>query len=61
MSLMKKNIEMKHSLNNIKIVENIGDYSLVDIGDVVKIDMIFSETDREEQIFKLVGTSHNFD
>ena len=61
MSLMKEIAEMKHRLNNIEIVENIGDDNLVDIGDVVKIDMIFSETDREEQIFKLVGTSPNFD
>lgn len=61
MALMKEIAEMKQKLNNIEIVQNIGDDSLVDIGDVVKIDMIFSENDREEQIFKLVGTSPNFD
>ena len=61
MSLMREIAQMKHRLNNIEIVENIGDESLVDIGDIVKIDMIFSENDYEEEIFKLVGTTPNFD
>ena len=38
-----------------------GDEELVDIGDIVKIDMIFSEDDREEELFKLVATVPNFD
>lgn len=60
--LMKEIAEMKHRLqNDVEIVENLGDDSLVDIGDVVKIDMIFSEDDREEEIFKLVATTPSFD
>ena len=61
-SLMLEIAEMKHHLQyNVEIVENLGNEELVDIGDVVKIDMIFSEDDREESIFKLVGTTPNFD
>ena len=60
--LMREIAEMKHKLqNDVEIVENIGDDSLVDIGDIVKIDMIFSEDDREEEIFKLVATTPSFD
>jgi len=60
--LMKEIAEMKHKLqNDVEIIENLGDDSLVDIGDVVKIDMIFSENDREEEIFKLVATTPSFD
>ena len=61
-SLMLEIAEMKHNLQyNIEIVENLGDGKLVDIGDVVKVDMIFSEDDREEETFKLVGTVPNLD
>lgn len=59
-SLMLEIAEMKHKLqNNVEIVENIGDEEIIDIGDIVKIDMIFSEDDREEEIFKLVATTSN--
>ena len=61
MALMKEIAEMKRRLNNIEIVENLGDDSLIDIGDVIKIDMIYSEDDREEEIFKLVATKPSFD
>lgn len=61
-SLMREIAEMKHKLeNNVEIVENLGDDSLIDIGDVVKIDMIFSADDREEEIFRLVATTPSFD
>ena len=61
-SLMREIAEMKYKLeNNVEIVENLGDDSLIDIGDVVKIDMIFSADDREEEIFKLVATTPSFD
>lgn len=60
MALMREIREMKEKMNNIEIVENLGDESVVDIGDIVRIDMIFSPDDREEEIFKLVATS-NFD
>ena len=60
--LMLEIAEMRHNLQyNVEIVENLGNEELVDIGDVVKIDIIFSEDDREESIFKLVGTTPNFD
>ena len=52
--------EMKQKLLTAEIVENLGDESLIDIGDIVKIDMIFSESDREEEIFKLVATNPSF-
>lgn len=55
--LMLEIAEMKQKLQNVEIVENLGDEELIDIGDVVKIDMIFSEDDREEEIFKLVATT----
>ena len=59
-SLMREIAEMKHKLqNNVEIVENLGDEEIIDIGDIVKIDMIFSEDDREEEIFKLVATTPN--
>lgn len=58
-SLMREIAEMKHKLqNNVEIIENLGDEELIDIGDIVKIDMIFSENDREEEIFKLVATTN---
>lgn len=59
-SLMLEIAEMKRKLLTIEIVENLGDESLIDIGDIVKIDMIFSENDREEEIFKLVATNPSF-
>lgn len=60
--LMREIAEMKHKLNyNVEIVENIGDESLIDVGDIVKVDMIFSEDDREEEIFKLVATTPSFE
>lgn len=59
-SLMREIAEMKHKLqNNVEIVENLGDEEIIDIGDIVRIDMIFSEDDREEEIFKLVATTPN--
>ena len=59
-TLMLEIAKMKHELqNNVEIVENIGDEEIIDIGDIVKIDMIFSEDDREEEIFKLVATTPN--
>lgn len=61
LTLMREISEKKYKLNNIEIVENIGDDNLIDIGDVVKIDMIFSEIDREEETFKLIGTTPNID
>ena len=59
-SLMREIAEMKYKLqNNVEIVENLGDEEIIDIGDIVRIDMIFSEDDREEEIFKLFATTPN--
>ena len=47
-------------MQNIEIVESLGDEELIDIGDIVKVDIIFSEDDREEEMFKLVATTPSF-
>lgn len=60
MALMKEIVDMKNQLANIEIVENIGDESLIDIGDIVKVEIVFSDDDREERLFKLVATSPSF-
>lgn len=61
-TLMREIAEMEYKLeNDIEIVENLGDDSLIDIGDIVKIDMIFSADDREEGAFRLVATTPSFD
>lgn len=54
-TLMKEISKMKENLEKIEIVENIGDNTLIDIDDIVKIDMIFSDGDVEEVIYKLIG------
>lgn len=59
--LMREIAEMKHKLLSIEIIDKQGDDSLIDIGDVVKIDMIFSSSDHEEYIFKLVAKDPLFD
>lgn len=59
--LMKEIAKMKHKIQyDVEIIENIGDDSLIDIGDVVKIDMIYSDDEKEEEIFKLVATTPSF-
>ena len=58
-SLMLEIAEMRRKIQNIEIVESLGDEELTDIGDIVKIDMIYSEDDRREKIFKLVATTPN--
>lgn len=60
-TLMREIAEMKFKLQNAEIIENLEDETLIDIGDVVKVDMIFSENNREEEIFKLVTTNPAFD
>lgn len=60
-SLMLEIAEMKRKVRNIEIIDNLGDEKLIDIGDIVKVDMIFSDDDREENIFKLVATTPDFD
>ena len=61
-ALMKEISEMKYKLqNDVEIVENIGDDSFIDIGDVVKVDIILSTDNRKEEIFKLVATTPSID
>lgn len=57
MALMRDISQMKQKLNCIEIVESLGDARLVDIGDIVKVDMIYEEDDIEEEIFKLIATT----
>ncbi len=58
--LMLEIAEMRRTLQNVEMVENLGYEELIDIGDIVKIDIIFSENNRKEGIFKLVATTPNF-
>lgn len=60
-TLMVEISEMKQKLQNVEIVENLGDESLIDIGDIVRVDIIFAEDDREEEIFKLIATTPSID
>lgn len=59
-ALMQEIAEMKEKLNKIEIVENIGDETLVDIDDIVKVEIIFSEEDKEEVVYKLIGSTPDF-
>lgn len=59
-ALMREISEMKSRLLTAEIVENLNDENLVDIGDIVKIDMIFGADDRDEEIFRLVATNPSF-
>lgn len=60
-ALMLEITEMKLKLQNAEIVENLADESLIDIGDIVKVDIIFDEDDREEETFKLIATTPSLD
>ena len=60
-SLMKEISDMKKKIQNIEIIESTNEEGLIDIGDILKIDMIFSDDEKEEQLFKLVATTPNFD
>lgn len=52
---------MYESLNRVVIIEKHNNQEIVDIGDIILADMIFSPDDMEEMTFKLVGASGNFD
>ena len=52
---------MYESLNMVVIIEKHNNQEIVDIGDIILADMIFSPDDMEEMTFKLVGASGNFD
>lgn len=59
-NLMLRISEMRQQLLDIEIVEKQNqDDGVVDIGDVVKVTMLFV-TDEEDEIFKLVGGSADF-
>ena len=57
---MSEIARMKQKIENIEIIENIGNEELVDIGDIVVVETIFSEDDTETNTFKLVGTNPDF-
>lgn len=61
MNIMKEIAEMKYRLQKAEIVENLGDETLIDIGDVVKADMIMPNNNRRENLFKIVATSPSTD
>lgn len=60
-ALMREIAEMNFRLQTAEIVENLYDDTLIDIGDVIKIDTIFSADEKDEEIFKLVATNPSFD
>ena len=51
---------MYEILNRIIIIEKHNNQEIVDIGDVIIADMIFSPDDMEEIVFKLVGANGDF-
>lgn len=59
-ALMAEIARMRQRIDNIEIVENLGDDELIDIGDIVVVETIFDEDDRETDTFKLVGTNPDF-
>ncbi len=60
-SMMNEIAEMKRKLENAEIVEDLNDEELVEIGDIVRVDMIFGEGDTEEDVFRLVSTNLSAD
>lgn len=48
-------------LSRVVIIERQNDSDIVDIGDIVRVDMYYSADDFEEQLFKLVGRTPDFD
>lgn len=48
-------------LSRAVIVERHDETDIIDVGDTVRVDLYFSEDDFEEQLFKLVGGTPNFD
>lgn len=59
-SLMQQITQMRANAQNIEIVERNYDVSIIDIGDFVTLDMIYSESNVEEMFLKLVGGEANF-
>ena len=60
-ALMVEISEMKQKLQNVEIIESLGNESLIDIGDIVRVDIIFNEGNRKEEVFKLIASSPSFD
>lgn len=57
------NGELAHlydTLTRVEIIEKEDNAEIIDIGDVFKIDIYFSSDDFEEDVFKLVGGSADF-
>jgi len=48
-------------LSRATIIERQNNSDIVDVGDIIKVDMYFSEDDFEEHIFKLVGGAPTLD
>lgn len=59
-TLMQQISRMRDNIRNIEIVERNLDMNVVDIGDFVLLDIIYSDDDIEELYIKLVGGEANF-
>lgn len=57
MTLMRTLTEMREQLNNVEFIEKIQDSEIVNVGDIVTLEMIFAPNDKEQNTFKLVGSS----
>ena len=57
MSLMAKLKELRQKLEIVEIVERDPNSNVIQLGDVIRINMVFAEDDTDEMIIKLVGRS----
>lgn len=55
-SIMTELANMRAKLNNIEIVEGSNIEDVINISDIVEIELIYSDTDIERTIIRLVGT-----
>lgn len=53
--LSREIYEKRLFLENVIILPKLGKTDIVDFGDILKLNMIFSEDDKDEMIIKLVG------
>ena len=60
MALMKELCEMRKKLTQIEIVESVNDPTIVDIGDIVKLSILYDVDDVEIEMYKLVAMSPDF-
>lgn len=57
-ALLKKLGDMKNKLQNIEVVkEVVQNLNIIDINDIVKLRLIFSDGEQEESLYKLVASN----